>query len=93
MQLVATYDNVIMAVLKKERKKGLIALPDSQSDESDFCKVVSVGQEVEGFHVGDIVLRPTPAEYEYIDEGDNNKLYLIVPQRSIVAIKSYGGDE
>ena len=93
MRLIATFDNVVLAVVKKERKKGLINLPDSQSDESDFCRVVSVGEEVTGLHVGDIVLRPDPAEYEWTNEEDGDKLYLITPQHSIVAIRSLGGDE
>jgi co-chaperonin GroES (HSP10) len=99
--ITATWDNVVLKVLKKERKKGSILMPDTQSDESDFCEVVSVGPEVtisnnwDGgpatkLKAGDLVLRPTPAEYEWIDEDDDDQVYLVCPMRSVVAVK-HGG--
>lgn len=63
----------------------MIALPDSAKEDSDFCEVVSVGELVTRFVVGDTVLRPDPAEYQY-DDDDTGERYLIVPDTSIVAM-------
>ena len=85
MKLLATFNNLVLKPLERKTNKGLIALPDNAQGESDFCEVVSVGTDAEHFDVGDVVLRPSPAEYEYTDEEDNDQLYLIVPETSVVA--------
>lgn len=84
MELSATFGNVILKILEAKTSVGVIALPDSAKEDSDFCEVVSVGELVTRFKTGDLVLRPDPAEYEYADD-ESGERYLIVPETSIVA--------
>lgn len=78
---------IVLKVLEGRAYSGSIALPDSAKEESDFCEVVSSKSET--FLVGDVVLRPDPAEIEYKDE-ETGIVYLIVPEASIVAWKRGG---
>lgn len=87
MELSATFSNVILKILEKKTSLGMIALPDSAKEDSDFCEVVSVGELVTRFKVGELVLRPDPAEYEYGSERSDER-YLIVPETSIVAVRT-----
>lgn len=84
MELEATFDYVILTPFEKQTKKGEIYLPDRCQGESDFCEVVSVGPDTVTFSVGNVVLRPNPALYEYTDESDG-VLYLLVKESEIAA--------
>jgi co-chaperonin GroES (HSP10) len=87
--LEATPGNVVLKVLEKKAYSGSIALPDSAKEDSDWCEIVSIGYTDDNtyFTVGDIVLRPDPAEVEYEDD-DTGEKFLIVPDTSIVAWKN-----
>ena len=72
---------------EKKTSVGQIRLSDKASVDSDFAEVVSVGPEVHGLHIGDVVLRPNPANYEYVSEEGEDKgaVYLIGPEKDIAA--------
>ena len=92
MRLQAMGGNLILKPTAKKAYSGSIALPDSAQTVSDFCEVVSVGEYAVSYKVGDVVLRPNPAEVEWTDEEDDDQLYLIVPEASIVAKVRPDGD-
>jgi co-chaperonin GroES (HSP10) len=84
-KLEALNNNVILKLLPKVTQKGSILLSNQAAEDSDFCEVVAVGENVQKLSVGDKVLRPNPAEVEWIDADDNDQCYLITPESSVVA--------
>jgi hypothetical protein len=82
-KLEAMGNNVILKLRPKVTQKGPIILTEKSAGESDFCDVVEAGPDVTCLKVGDMVLRPNPAEVEWIDETDK-QIYLIVPESSVV---------
>ena len=83
MNLVPLGRNVVMKMWPKKTVKNGIRLSDGAAEESDFADVVAVGPFCEHLEVGDTVLRPTPANYEWTDEDDGNQLYLICEEEAI----------
>jgi len=49
---------VILVIAPAKERQGGIILPESAREMDDTCKVLMVGPDAEGLHVGDIVLRP-----------------------------------
>jgi co-chaperonin GroES (HSP10) len=84
-KLEALTNNVILKMLPKVTQKGAIILSDKAAEDSDFCEVMDVGGDVHQLQIGDFVLRPNPAEVEWIDSDDNDQVYLIVPESSVSA--------
>jgi co-chaperonin GroES (HSP10) len=74
-----------MKMQPKKTQKGSIRLSDGAAEESDFAEIVAAGPDVYNFQIGDVVLRPTPADYEWTDEDDNGQLYLITKDCDIAA--------
>jgi len=72
-----------MKMQPKKTQKGSIRLSDKAAEESDFADVVAVGPDVYGIKIGDTVLRPVPADYEWTDEDDNGQLYLVAKEQDI----------
>lgn len=86
MRLQATPGNIVLKMMPRVNKKGEIFLSDGAAEQGDWCTVVSVGH-TDGssmFRVGDTVLRPDPAEYEWVNE-ETDEVFLIVPEMSIAA--------
>jgi len=64
---------------------GGIVLPDKAKDQfGDDAEVVSVGDLVDVFQVGDIVLRPDPARVE-ITDPKTGEVLLIVSDQDLMA--------
>jgi co-chaperonin GroES (HSP10) len=82
-KLEALCNNVILKMLPKITRKGAILLSSKAEEDSDFCEVVDIGPDTMRLEVGQKVLRPNPAEVEYIDEDDGGQVYLIVPESSV----------
>ena len=87
MVLQALRSNVVLRMQAKKTEWNGIRLSDGAAQESDFAEVVSVGPDVLSLQIGDIVLRPAPANYEYTSEEgeDKGKIYLISPESDIAA--------
>jgi len=87
MILEALRNSVVLKLQPKKTQKNGIRLSDRAAEESDFAEVVSVGPDVNCLHIGDVVLRPAPANYEYISEegDDRGTIYLISPETDIAA--------
>ena len=83
--LEAMQDNVILKMRPKVTAKGAIRLSDGAAEESDFCDVVAVGPKCVDLSIGEVVLRPAPADYEYTDDDDHGQLYLIVHEKDVPA--------
>jgi len=83
MCLEPRQDNVVLKMQPKKTMKGSIRLSDGAAEESDFAEVVAIGPFVADLKVGDIVLRPAPADYEWTDEDDNGQLYLIAKETAV----------
>ena len=84
-KLEAIGNAVILKLAPKITQKGSIVLTASAAEESDFCEVVDVGPDCKVICAGDSVLRPSPADYEWIDENDSGQVYLIVKEADIMA--------
>ena len=82
----ATLSNIVIRPCKKKKRPGAVIVPH-EDEISDFCCVVSIGPDVQHLKVGSIVLRPDRADVEWVDEEDNDELYLICDESSIVATR------
>jgi chaperonin GroES len=52
----AILDKVIVHALKKEKSKGGLIIPDSVQEPQSFGEVLSVGEDVKGIEVGDVLI-------------------------------------
>ena len=82
----AVNEYVILRPIKAvDVSAGGIVLPDKSKDQfGDNAEIVSVGNMVDVFQVGDIVLRPDPARME-ITDPKTGEVLLIVSDEDLMA--------
>ena len=79
----ALHDFVLLKPIEIEKPKSEIILtPDVAKTISPYCEILSIGEEVEGFEVGDIVYCSLECSaHEWEDE--DGELFLLACYRDI----------
>ena len=78
MKLEALRDNIVLKPIKADSKtKGGIQMPDQFRERfEDGAVIVSVGPDVQGLALGNIVVRPDPPRYEIVDDNTGEILWI-----------------
>jgi len=78
MKLEALRDNIVLRPIKADSKtKGGIQMPNQFREKfEDGAVIVSVGPDVKGLALGNIVVRPDPPRYIVTDDDTSEELWL-----------------